>query len=110
MINIGSYREIIIFGTMEKEEDGLGGFIQVFKEKSRTRGRAITSASEITSDGGIRNIYSYTFECRFIEGIRPNMLMKLNDSQEIWTVKNVIDPSGKRERLKFEAQTEVPNL
>lgn len=107
---IGTYRDVIHFGNIVKVSDGMGGYTESFTEVCSVRGRAITSASEISVDGDKRNIYNYTFECRFIEGIYPDMVMKLNSESQIWTIKNVIDPSSKRERLKFEAQREVKRV
>ena len=106
---IGSYRDVIHFGNIVKELDGMGGYTELFSEVCSVRGRAITSASEIINDGDKRNVYNYTFECRFVDGIKPDMVIKLNSESQMWTIKNVIDPSGKRERLKFEAQREVQN-
>lgn len=108
-VKIGSYRDIIHFGKIVKVSDGMGGYTQTFLETCSVRGRAIPSASEISIDGDKRNIYDYKFECRFVAGIWPNMVMKLNDESSIWQISNVIDPSGKRERLTFTATREVEN-
>jgi hypothetical protein len=37
------------------------------------------------------------------------MVIKLNDDTHIWQIKDVIDPSGKRERLRFSATRDVEN-
>ena len=42
-------------------------------------------------------------------GIKPNMVIKLNDESFIWKIKDVIDPSGKGERLSFTAVRDVEN-
>ena len=108
-VRIGAYRDIIHFGNIIKVPDGMGGYVETFSEFSSVRGRAIPSASEISIDGDKRNIYDYKFECRFVAGIKPNMVMKLNDEINIWQISDVIDPSGKRERLTFTATREVEN-
>lgn len=107
---IGTYRDVIHFGNIVKVSDGMGGYTESFSEVCSVRGRAITSASEISEGDGKRNIYEYTFECRYVDGIYPDMVIKLNSDSNIWIIKNVIDPSGKRERLKFEAQREVKSV
>lgn len=103
----GRLRDIIHFGLMEETPDTMGGVTQTFHEVASVYGRAIPSASETTLDGDNRNIYSFGFESRWVSGIRPNMVMKLNDKPEIWTLRDVIDPSGRRERLTFTAEREV---
>jgi head-tail adaptor len=107
--NIGTYRDVIHFGRIVKVSDGMGGYSEAFSEFASVRGRAITSASEISLDGDTRNVYNYTFECRYIDGIYPDMVIKLNDDTHIWQIKDVIDPSGKRERLRFSATRDVEN-
>ena len=37
------------------------------------------------------------------------MVIKLNDESFIWKIKDVIDPSGKGERLSFTAVRDVEN-
>lgn len=108
-MNIGKLRDIIHFGLMQETSDGMGGITIEFVEVASTYGRIIPSASETSLDGDVRNVYSYSFESRFVSGIKPNMVIKLNDESYIWKIKDVIDPSGKGERLTFTAVRDVEN-
>lgn len=108
-MRVGRLRDIIHFGLMEKTSDGMGGYNLSFKEITSAYGRVIPSASEITLNGDTRNVYNYTFESRYVDGIRPNMVIRLNNETAIWNISNVIDPSGKGERLEFSATREVEN-
>ena len=108
-MNIGKLRDIIHFGLMQETSDGMGGITTEFVEVASAYGRIIPSASETSLDGDVRNVYSYSFESRFVSGIKPNMVIKLNDESYIWKIKDVIDPSGKGERLSFTAVRDVEN-
>ena len=108
-MNIGKLRDIIHFGLMQETSDGMGGITTEFVEVASAYGRIVPSASETSLDGDVRNVYSYSFESRFVSGIRPNMVIKLNDEAYIWQIKDVIDPSGKGERLTFTATRDVEN-
>lgn len=105
----GRLRDIIHFGIMVKTSDGMGGVTQEFREVASVYGRVIPSASETSLNGDTRNIYNYTFECRYVDGIKPNMVIRMNNETTVWNISNVIDPSGKRERLEFSATREVEN-
>ena len=108
-MNIGKLRDIIHFGLMQETSDGMGGITTEFVEVASAYGRIIPSASETSLDGDVRNVYSYSFESRFVSGIKPNMVIKLNDESFIWKIRDVIDPSGKGERLTFTAVRDVEN-
>lgn len=105
----GRLRDIIHFGLMQETSDGMGGVTTVFHELAAVYGRAIPSASEALIDGDTRNIYSYRFESRYVPGIKPNMVIRLNSETVNWKIKNVTDPSGRGERLEFTAEREVEN-
>ncbi len=105
-INIGTYRDVIHFGNIVKVDDGMGGYTESFTEVCSARGRAIPSASVTNIGDGERNKLIFRFESRFASGIYPDMAVKINDDPDCWTITEVIDPSGKRERLEFTAEKE----
>ena len=102
----GRLRDIIHFGNLVKISDGMGGSTFEFQEVTSAYGRAIPSASVTNIGEGERNKLIFRFESRFASGIYPDMAVKINDDPDCWTITEVIDPSGKRERLEFTAEKE----
>lgn len=103
----GRLRDIIHFGYLTEISDGQGGRTLAFSETAQAYGRAVPSASETQVDGDTRNVLVYTFESRYVPDIFSNMAMRLNDEAKVWTIRDVIDPSGRGERLTFTAEREA---
>lgn len=106
----GRLRDIIHFGNLVKISDGMGGSTLEFHEVAQAYGRAIPSASTTNIGEGERNKLVFRFESRFRSGIYPDMAIKLNDETDWWTIREVIDPSGKGERLEFTAEKEFKRV
>ena len=105
----GRLHSKIHFGLMVRESDGQGGVVETFREIAAVYGRSIPGASTTNIGDGIRNEYVYRFESRFVSGIRPNMVFKVDSDSAIWSITDVIDPSGKGERLEFTGKREIDN-
>ena len=105
----GRLHNKICFGLMVPTSDGQGGVTEVFREITSVYGRSIPSASTTTVGSGVRNEYVFRFESRFVSGIRPNMVFRVDDDPSIWSITDVIDPSGKGERLEFTGRREIEN-
>lgn len=106
----GRLRDIITFGELVETQDQLGGVTVAFSSKCQAYGRCIPSASVTHEGEGDRNILVYRFESRYVDGVYPDMAIKINDETDVWTITEVIDPSGKKERLEFTAQKEFKHV